>query len=172
MRPAVFLLFLAPRYVFAIVNMIVGVESPCQSILDCLSLNNSRTVCHQGYCVPCRLSRESCSSSLHCCSGSRCYRHQCTPLYKTGQPCRLHRECLDVNDFCINRLCVRCLPLWSSCSLDPVAIPCCVGVGTCRYGVCQPAQTDAQTCTNSFECADELICVSGKCLNPLGGCHG
>src|SRR5690349_15258357 len=124
MKSPIFLLLIVPRYVFGIVNVIVGDQLPCESIVDCLSSSDSNTTCYQGYCVPCRKSSESCSSSTHCCSGSRCYRHQCTSLYKTGQPCRLSRECFDTNDYCINRRCTRCLSLWSPCSLNPLSIPC------------------------------------------------
>jgi hypothetical protein len=170
MKPSIFLLFILPRYVFGIVNMIVGVQSSCESIVDCLSSANSNTVCYQGYCVSCRNSSESCSSSVHCCSGSRCYRHRCTSLYTTGQSCRLNRQCLDTNDFCINRTCTPCVPLYSSCSSDPLAASCCVGVGICRFGICQPAHMHSQSCLNSFDCADELVCLGGICHNPLGQC--
>jgi hypothetical protein len=170
MKPWIVLLFLTPRSLFAIVNMIVGVESPCTSIIDCLSSTNSHAVCYESSCVPCRQSNESCSSSMHCCSGSRCYRHRCTPLYITGQACRLHRQCLDVNDFCVNRTCTRCVPLWSTCSSDPLTTPCCIGLGICRHGICQPAHTDSQACISTFDCANELICLAGKCQNPLGQC--
>jgi hypothetical protein len=172
MKPPIFFLIIIiiPRYVFGIVNLIVGIQFPCQSIVDCLSTVNSSTVCYQGSCVPCRNTSESCSSSMHCCSGSRCYRHRCTALYRTGQSCRLNRECLNINDYCINRICTRCIPLGSSCSLDPLSAPCCIGTGICRSGICQPAHTNSQTCSTAFDCADELVCISGKCQDPLGHC--
>jgi hypothetical protein len=170
MKPPIFLLIILPRCVFGMVNIILGFQSPCQSIVDCLSSTDRNTVCYQGSCVPCRNPKESCSSSSHCCSGSRCYRHQCTSLYQTGHTCRLHRECLDTNDFCINRICTRCIPLWSSCSSDPLSTPCCVGTSVCRFGICQPANKDSQSCLNTFDCADELVCLSGICQNPLGQC--
>ena len=170
MKPPIFLLLIVPRYVFGIVNMIVGVQSPCESLVDCLSSTDSNTVCYQGYCVPCRNSTESCSSSIHCCSGSRCYRRRCTSLYQTGQSCRLSRECLHMNDYCINRRCTQCLPLWSPCSLDPFSAPCCIGTGICQAGICRPAHTQSQTCLSTFDCANELVCLSGICQDPLGNC--
>lgn len=170
MKPPIFLLLIVPRYVFGIVNMIVGVQSPCESLVDCLSSTDSNTVCYQGYCVPCRNSTESCSSSIHCCSGSRCYRRRCTSLFQTGQSCRLSRECRHTNDYCINRRCTQCLPLWSPCSLDPFAAPCCIGTGICQAGICRPAYKQSQTCLSTFDCADELVCLSGICQDPLGNC--
>lgn len=170
MKPLLFFLIIAPRSLLAIVNMIVGIESPCQSLIDCLSLNNSRTICYQGYCQPCRESSQSCSSSLHCCAGSRCYRHRCTPMFPTGHSCRFHRQCRDSNDFCINQKCTRCLPLRSPCSSHPLATPCCVGLGICRHGICQPALLETQPCSSTFDCAEDLICLEGRCQNPLGEC--
>ncbi|CAF1181944.1 unnamed protein product [Rotaria sordida] len=170
MKLPIFLLIIFLRYVFGIVNIIIGIQQPCESIVDCLSSNDSNTVCYEGYCVPCRNSSESCTSSSHCCGSSRCFRHRCTALYKTGQSCRLNRQCLDPNDFCINRICTRCIQLWASCSSDPLATPCCVGNGICRSGKCQPARIHSQACSSSFDCADELVCLSGTCQNPLGHC--
>ncbi|CAF0836141.1 unnamed protein product [Adineta steineri] len=170
MKPPIFLLIVIPRYVFAIVNVIIDVRSTCESTVDCLSYNDANTVCYRGHCVPCRNSSESCSNSAHCCSGSRCYRHQCTPLYKTGQTCHLHRECFNTDDFCINQICTRCTPLYSSCSTDPSSTPCCIGNGICRYGICQPTQTYSKSCLNTFDCSDELVCLSGICQDPLEGC--
>lgn len=170
MKPPIFLLLIAPHYVVGIVNMIVGVQAPCESLVDCLSSDNSNTVCYQGFCAPCRNSSESCSSSMHCCSGSRCYRHRCTSLYQTGQSCRLNRECLDTNDYCINRQCTRCTPLWSPCSSNPLSVPCCVGTGICQSGICQPAHTQSHPCLSTFDCANELVCLNGMCQDPLGHC--
>jgi len=166
----VLVLLIYLRYVFGIVNLIIGVQLPCQSLIDCLSSPDENSVCYQGYCVPCRNSSESCSSSIHCCSGARCYRHRCTNLVTTGQTCRLNRECLDTNDFCINRRCTQCVPLWSPCSTDPLSTPCCTGIGICRFGICQPAFTQSERCSSSFECADELVCLQGRCQNPLEPC--
>lgn len=148
----------------------IGTQQPCASIVDCFSSNYSNTVCYQGYCVPCRNPSDSCSSSSHCCGSARCFRHRCTALFKTGQSCRLNRQCLNVNDFCINRTCTRCIPLWSACSIEPLATPCCVGDSVCRFGICQPANTVSETCTTTFDCADELVCLSGTCQSPLGHC--
>jgi hypothetical protein len=170
MKPSIFLLIVVPRYVFAIVDMIVGVQSPCESIVDCLSSINATTTCYQGFCVPCRSSSQSCSNSAHCCSGSRCYHRRCTALFKTGEPCRLNRQCLDTDDFCIDRICTQCISLHSPCSDNPLSAPCCIGEGICRSGICQPAYTHSETCLNTFDCADELVCLSGTCQNPLGQC--
>ncbi len=172
MKPSIILLLLiVPRYVFAVVNMIVGVQYPCETIVDCLSSSTyANTICYKGFCVPCLNSTQSCSNSAQCCSGSRCYRHHCTALYKTGGACHLNRQCLDANDFCINRKCTRCLPLYSPCSDNPLSTPCCIGNGICRFGICQPAHTHSQICLNTFDCADELVCLSGTCQNPLGEC--
>ncbi|CAF3361918.1 unnamed protein product [Rotaria socialis] len=170
MRVPIVLLIIFPRYVFGIVNIIIGIQQPCTSMVDCLSSNNSNTVCYQGYCGSCRNSSQSCSSSTHCCGASRCLRHRCTALYKTGQACRLSRQCLNINDFCINRTCIRCIPLWSTCSTEPLATPCCVGDAVCRSGICQPASTNSQVCLTTFDCANELVCLAGTCQNPLGYC--
>ena len=165
-----FLLIVFSRYIFGIVSIMVGIQLPCKSIVDCLSSNNSTTVCYLGYCAPCHNAGEPCSNSSHCCSSSRCYRRRCTALYKTGHSCRLHRQCIDMNDFCINRTCTRCLSLWSPCLSDPLSTPCCVGEGICQYGICQSAHIQSETCESTFDCANELICLSGKCQNPFGRC--
>ena len=170
MKPSVFLLVIVPRHVFALVNMLVGIQHPCESIVDCFALKDSRTICYQGHCVPCRGTSESCSSSSHCCSGSRCYRHRCTALVKTGQSCRLSRQCLDLNDYCVNQKCTQCKPVGSPCLIDPLATPCCVGQGICREDICQPAHTDAHRCADTFDCANDLVCLAGTCQNPLGPC--
>ncbi|UJR37647.1 hypothetical protein I4U23_030344 [Adineta vaga] len=170
MKAIIILFIIIPRSIFAVVNVIIDSRSPCESVVDCLSSNQSTTICYHGQCVPCRQSSESCSSAVHCCSGSRCYRHRCTPLYKTGQTCRIHRECFDTDDFCIDRICTRCISLYSSCSTNPLSTPCCVGKGICRFGICQPAYRHTQTCVNTFDCADELVCLAGVCQDPLGGC--
>ena len=171
MYPQILLLFFYMPFVFAIINIRIDSPSTCRSLIDCFDSSDSQTtICYEGYCAPCRQSGELCSSSSHCCSGARCYRHHCTILYETGHICRLNRQCYDLNDFCINNRCTRCQSLWSPCSLRLNSSPCCTGISVCRNNICQPARRNLQYCRDTFDCADDLICLSGKCQNPLGQC--
>lgn len=170
MKTLLALVLFFPCFVLSSIHPYVGIQTRCNSLIDCLSTNGHNSICYEGFCSSCRQPGQSCSSSIHCCSGSRCLRYQCTPVYKTGERCNLNRECLDVNDYCINKVCTGCLPLGSRCSLGNSETPCCIGIGVCRSGICQPALIDSQSCTNTFDCSNDLICISGKCQDPIGPC--
>ncbi|MEM1008315.1 MAG: matrixin family metalloprotease, partial [Myxococcota bacterium] len=141
-------------------------QNQCKDTESCTNING------KDRCVP-----KTCSTDPQCGEGLGCRNNTCQPLETTcgGRP-----KCPE-GQVCVNNLCRS--QLGGACSGDATCMPGLKCIQLDGAGICSRACIQAEDCTDSFFCTENLPiinkgcwpaektdCTSGRCVPKREGC--